>query len=69
MNKLPAPLVALAFGLASISAFAADEPAKEGTAATKAEKKAAPKKAKRSSKKGSAKAKKEAAPTAEFSSK
>ena len=66
MKKLLAPLVALAFGLASISAFAADEPAKDnmsGMKMDKADKKPAAKKGKRAAKKGSAaKAKKDTAP-------
>ncbi len=59
MKKLLAPLVALAFGLASISAFAAEPPAKDTTGMQKTDKKPAAKKARKSSKKSSAKAKKE----------
>jgi len=70
MKKILAPLVALAFGLGAISAFAADAPAKEENAATKADKKPAPKKAKRTAKKRSAaKAKKAQAPAADAASK
>ena len=69
MKKILAPLVALAFGLGAISAFAADAPAKEDNAAT-ANKKPAPKKAKRASKKRSAaKSKKAQAPAADSASK
>jgi len=57
MKKLLAPLVALAFGLASISAFAADAPAKGNTGMSKSDKKPV-KKARKSSKKSSAKAQK-----------
>ena len=68
MKKLLAPLVALAFGLGSMSVFAADEPAKDnmsGMNMQKSDKKPAAKKAKRSSKKArAAKAKKDAAPAA-----
>ena len=39
MKKLIAPLTALALGLASISAFAANTPAKEGTSVSKPVKK------------------------------
>ncbi len=38
MKKLIAPLVAIALGFASISAFSADTPAKEGTSVTKVKK-------------------------------
>ncbi len=74
MKKILAALVALAFGLASLSAFAADEPAKDnmsGMNMEKSDKKPAAKKAKRASKKSSAKSKKadQAAPAAESSSK
>ncbi len=72
MKKFLAPLFALAFGLASVSAFAADEPAKDnmsGMKMEKSDKKPAAKKAKRA-KKSSAKSKKaEAAPAAESSAK
>ncbi len=61
MKKLLAPLVALAFGLASITAFAADAPAKDTTGMSKTDKKPA-KKARKSSKKKAEK--KEAAPAA-----
>ena len=63
MKKLLAPLVAIAFGLASISAFAADAPAKDNTGMQKSDKKPA-KKARKSSKKSSAKADKKEAPAA-----
>ncbi len=57
MKKLLAPVVALAFGLASISAFAADAPAKDNTGMSKTDKKPV-KKARKSSKKSSTKAQK-----------
>jgi len=52
VKKLLAPLVALAFGLGSISAFAADTPAKDNTGVQKTDKKPV-KKARKSSKKSS----------------
>ncbi len=63
MKKLLASLIAIAFAFGSISAFAADQPAKDNTGMQKSDKKPT-KKARKSSKKSSAKAEKKEASTA-----
>ena len=61
MKKLLAPLVALAFGLGTISAFAADAPAKDNTGVQKTDKKPVKKARKSSKKRTSSKTHKKAA--------
>lgn len=57
MKKFIAPLLALAVAFASISAFAADAPAKEGTDAQKMDKPVKAKKARKAKKNRTSKSK------------